>query len=229
MSELLDLPPELIEHIFTELEAQVNQDLQDTEKPKIKAPLFRLTSRYIEQCTRRMFAATYFATRKIHISDDASIRRFCAMAQSPDLAESVVTLMLYVDNDRLPRQWGNSIDRNEFIEALYACSSIAELQFHNAPSDRAVEVQQEEHDGDTVEIRASHSVFDISSSFDYVLSLAEEADVRPLFLSTAGRPLCGLADCWTFLKKSGAVCEVEDLSLHIIPEVPRSGITTRDA
>lgn len=229
MSELLDLPPELIEHIFTELEAQVDQDPQETEETKIKAPLFRLTNRYIEQCTRRTFAATYFATRNIHISNDASIRRFCDMAQSSDLAESVVTLKLYVDNDRLPRQWGNSIDRDDFVDALYACLSIAELQFHNAPTDQAAEAQQEELDGDTVEAPTSPSVFDISSSFDYMLSLAEDADVRPLWLSTDGRPLCGLVDLWTFLKRSGAVCEVENLSLHIIPEEPRSGITPRDA
>jgi len=59
MPELLDLPPELIERISVDLESHLYQDAQNTGKTQIAAPLFRLTCRYVEQCTRCKFAERF--------------------------------------------------------------------------------------------------------------------------------------------------------------------------
>lgn len=63
MPGLLDLPPELVEHIFLFEESvqRVRQAYEDEDGTEyvITAPLFRLTNRYIEQCTRRLFAKSF--------------------------------------------------------------------------------------------------------------------------------------------------------------------------
>jgi hypothetical protein len=98
MPELVDLPPELIEHIYIDVENLVYDELLDTDRKfDTIVPTFRLVNRYVEQCTRREFTLSYFGIHCIKAPDDASIGMFCAIAQVPDLAKSVVQLVFCVD------------------------------------------------------------------------------------------------------------------------------------
>jgi hypothetical protein len=160
MLELVDLPPELIEHIFIDVEDLVYDELLGTDRESdTVAPLFRLVNRYVEQCTRREFAMSYFDIHYIKAPDDASIEKFCAMAPVPDLAKCLIKLVICIDNDipmhtqrvALTLQGGvNSSDvrdahstvdaplppaylrnKNAVIDALCACSNIEELTFED--------------------------------------------------------------------------------------------------
>jgi len=129
------------------------------------------------------------------MADTASVRRFCNMTDVADLAQRVKTLILTVTNDLHSQKQSLFDDEDGLIDALYACSDIVELQFINESNDQAAQLRQEETDGDTVEVPAPDSVFDISSSFSYILSFAEQAGVCPIGMVTLGSPLCGLSDC----------------------------------
>jgi hypothetical protein len=100
---LLDLPPELIEQIYDPSENH-NRDLMVN---------FRLTCKYIEEATRRPFRRWYFAWRVIKMND-ASIERFCAMTQTPDLTKSLEELEIHAEDDgttaRKARENRNGVD-----------------------------------------------------------------------------------------------------------------------
>jgi hypothetical protein len=255
MPELVDLPPELIEHIFVDLASLAVQAASDTDEgtgknTKITASLFRLTNRYTEQCTRRKFAARYFTRWCIRAPDDASIEKFCAMARIPDLVKCVNELVFYVDNDFLTRaelentslqptidspeaeDARNAIDlpgppayvRNsyELLDALDACQNVNEFTFVPWQRDQgtvgAASSSQSEDDDRN---------FDVSSSFAYILSLAEEVGLCPGWLSTAtdftgprARD-CGLKDCTALAEAGDALHYLLDLSLTIYFEVQR--------
>jgi hypothetical protein len=212
MPELVDLPPELIELIFIHVQGGTFAELRYTgPEARMPAPLFRLTNRYIEQCTRREFVATYFDDRRIRISDDASIKRFCAMARTPDLAKCLDHLVLVIDNDTVVQAqdenvaptadaepWEENItygilgppayvrSRNEIVTALRACSGINALMFRNAPQIQDSNTSS----GVGAALPPSQAetmgpIFDVSFPFRYILSLAEEAGVCLAWLSTA--------------------------------------------
>lgn len=223
MPELLDLPPELIELIFNEHDALKYQEQEDTGDNKTTAPLFRLTSRYIEQCTRRTFAATYFDTWHVKTLDAASLQSFYAMTRATDLARYVETLMLYVGDDRSAQHLRFSAKRSEFVGALRACVGVVELMILTTPGDHADETRQEVDDEASVEAPTTRSIFDMSSSFAYALSLAEEANMRPMYISTSsggtrGHVDYGLADCAVLAKPWNVLLEVEELRLEFVPD-----------
>lgn len=106
MPGLLDLPPEIIEHIYLihtqlalaeyENSARVAKDLCNS----------RLTNGYIERATRRAFVKQHFATWLVNAPDDVNIQKFCTMASTPDLAAAIEELVLLVDKDyttKLPK------------------------------------------------------------------------------------------------------------------------------
>lgn len=101
MPKLLDLPPELIEHIFLfeEPVQRIREAFEDEDDDVVTAPLFRLANRYIEQCTRCMFAKSFFTYQRILIPNHASIRRFCDKTRFPELVKYVTGLHFSVAND----------------------------------------------------------------------------------------------------------------------------------
>lgn len=77
-------------------------------------------------------------------------------------------------------------------------------------------------------------VIDMSSSFSFVLSVAEEAGMRPSWIDTwsceAWRmPLFGLADCFPIAERNNVVSEVELLSIAIVPPRREAGVTPENA
>lgn len=251
MPELVDLPPELIEHIFIDVESLVRQDLRVAgEETKRVVPIFRLTNRYIEQYTRRQFTERYFSEWRIMAPDDVSIQKFCAMAQIPDLAKCVFELILYFDNDSEMRAQqmststttevavtnaedpcGNTcilappayaMSRDDLIEALDSCSNIGQLTIHPLCEEHDLK-DSDEDQAERLLLRreANDEDFDVSSSFAYFLSLAEEAGLWPGWISMApdyarpGHRTCGLKNC-SALEKAGDVLDgLQDLSIWI--------------
>jgi hypothetical protein len=229
MSGLLDLSPELIEHIFLS-EESVRQEFEDEAEGVIVAPLFRLTNRYIQECTRRMFAKTYFRALSIKASDAASIMRFCDIAQFPELVKYVSELVFYVTDDQHGGRGVSSVIRNDFVDALRAYSAMRAFVFCDAPREQAVDLHREDHTAGELEVPACRNVFDMSSSFGFILSAAEEAGMRPTWISTMSYdpsklPHCGLADCSTLAKQNAVVSEVKQLGIDIVAPRPEHGVT----
>jgi hypothetical protein len=256
MPELVDLPLELIEHIYIDVENLVYDELLDTDRKfDTIVPTFRLVNRYVEQCTRREFTLSYFGIHCIKTPDDASIGMFCAIAQVPDLAKSVVQLVFCVDDDismhkqgaaSAPQDVVNSSEakdvhstvgappppaylrnKNAIINALSACSNIEQLTFENKWPEPDVEKLRKTQVA-VVPRRSweDERMFDMSTSFNYILSLAEEAGSRLLQLSTSfsiegpvqDAPWSGLTDCTAIAKAGGALHELEELDLRILRE-----------
>jgi hypothetical protein len=240
MPELLDLPPELFEHIFFEYECLVYYDSEDIGVIDTTAPNFRLASRYIEQCTRRMFAETYFDVRRITMADDASVKRFCAVAQVPDLAKFVDKVELYAENDQHAHETSASFDRSGLVDALRGFSNIAELIFHNSPYAQTGDLKYEVVSTLLFLPRPLEEGlrFDISSSLDLMLFIAEEAGIRPVWMSTTSEaahsddydyqwrePTCGLTDCAAISRGGALWSEVEVLTLSLHEKQLGPGVT----
>jgi hypothetical protein len=222
MSELLDLPPELIEDIFWFCEEFIYQELEDAgQENVVTAPLFRLANRYIERCTRRIFALSYFHTQSIRIFDDASIGRFCDITQSPELARSVDKLEFYATNGRHGRREISSVQRKDLVDALRACSALDELVFCDPPNERPHDPQRENRTEGDPEAPASHNVFDLSSMFSFALSVAEAAGLRLNQVRTSSHgsevvPHCGLADCSGIAERKSLFHKLELFNIDII-------------
>jgi hypothetical protein len=267
MPELVDLPPELIEHIFIDVEDLVYDELLGTDRESdAVAPLFRLVNRYVEQCTCREFAISYFDIHYIKAPDDASIEKFCAIAQVPDLAKCVIKLVFCVDDDismhkqraaPAPQDVINSSEvrdthstvgappplaylrnKNAVIDALRACSNIEELTFEDKwPEPDVINSRKTQVAVTPHRSWEDEQMFDMSTSFNYILSLAEKAGVRPLQLSTSthivgtaqDEPWCGLTDCTAMTTKAGSALHgLEELDLRISREREELGLSPGD-
>jgi hypothetical protein len=241
MSQLLDLPPELIEHIFL-FEESVQRireasEHEDGANDVVTAPVFRLANRYIEQCTRRMFAKSFFTYQRILIPDHASIRRFCAKARFPDLVKYVTGLHFSVVNDRRQRLKISSATRHELVDALRAYPPTCEFVFCDAPREEPDLANYPHPACSTARNLAapnSRKVIDMTASFSFVLSVAEEAGMRPSWINTwsceAWRmPLFGLADCFAIAERNNVVSEVKYLNTAIVPPRAEAGVTPENA
>jgi len=234
MSELLDLPPELISHIFFLCEDLIYEDPEDAVPVSVVfALLFRLSNHYIENSTRHVFAASYFHTQSIKMSDNASMRRFCDIARFLELAKYVDELRFYAVNDRHERLEISSASRNEFVDALRACSAVDELVFFDGPSDHPNYMRREDRTEGALRAPTIGEVFDVSSTFSFVLSVAEEAGIRPKWIRTTSynpKQLwqCGLADCSVIAVRKSVLREVEQLDIHLVPQRPEHGVTPED-
>lgn len=228
MPGLLDLPPELVEHIFLFKESvqRVRQAYEDEDGTEyvITAPLFRLTNRYIEQCTRRLFAKSFFKIRRIVMPQHASIKAFCDMASYPELVKYMNGLHFTVTNDQHERLEISSVTRNEIVDALRAFPATCELVFSDAPRKDEDGLHREDRTAGTM------TTFDMSSSFSFVLSVAEEAGMRPEWISTwsCESPLFGLTDCFAIAERNRVMSEVELLNIAIVPPRPEDGVTLAD-
>jgi len=233
MSTLLDLPPELIEHIYILYEDSIclycecEKNLQICEA---NAPLFRLTNRYIQQCTRRMFAKIYFNSRRIRTSKDASIKRFCDIAHFPELIKYVSELVFDVANDQCGQRKGSSAIRSEFVDALRAYSAMRAFVFFDTSHKQLDDPHRETRTEGDLNAPASRDVLDVSSPFSFVLSLAAEAGMRPRLIHTLScdpstMPRCGLADCLALAERNEALSELEHLGIDIVPPRPEDGVT----
>lgn len=242
---LLDLPPELIEQIFEQHELLAQSELEDSgdEDAVIGAPVFRLTNRYIEKCTRRAFITKYYWCWQVKTSDDTSVREFSAMAQVPELARCVNELIVYADNDDTmavhqetalsqtaislaslalgPSETASL--RSSIISALRACSNIKDLTI--CPASRKCDLGPPGEAQTTTWLQyqpeAKGFLFDMSSSFAYALSLAEEAGIFPVSVcASANRTdhehlICGLT---AFTKAEIAFRKLEHLELVLVQE-----------
>lgn len=66
------------------------------------APVSRLTSRYIETATRRIFIDRFFDTWHIKAADDQSIQRFCTVVNTSEvLVRGLRGLAIYADDDQM--------------------------------------------------------------------------------------------------------------------------------
>lgn len=234
MPGLLDLPPELIELIFRYEDSvrRIRQasKVEDWADHAITAPLFRLANRYVEQCTRRIFAQSFFCVQRIMMPKDASIKRFCDIARYPELVKHVNGLHFYVANDQRGRLEISSVTRNEIVDALRACPATCEVVFRDASREEDDDPQREDRTAEELATLASRIVIDMSSSFSFVLSVAEEAGMRPDWINTWtfeewGKSLFGLVDCSAIAERNTIVSDVEVLNIAIIP--PRPGSTLR--
>ena len=101
MPELLDLPPELIEQIFTFTEEYVRAPWwEDKTASEPTAPVSRLTCRYIEGATRRLFIDRFFEIWHIKAADHQSIQKFCNIVNTSDLlVRGLSALAIYADDD----------------------------------------------------------------------------------------------------------------------------------
>lgn len=252
MPELFDIPPELIEHIYVDLETLIDHDsLNGRPGNKTTTLHFRLTNRYIERCTRRKFGARHFDQWCIEAPDDASIAKFCAVAKVPHLSRCVDELIVCVDNDvemrarqesTSPQAGVNPLratdardavdtlapavyarNKDDVVDALSACSNINDLIFRPLPCDR--DTEKSSNNGTLAlpfQSGAQHVDYDMSSSFSYVLSLAEEAGLRPGCITLSLRPGLdgdsaqgsGLKDCEVLARAGDLLCELGDLSLR---------------
>lgn len=223
MLELLDLPPELVEHffLFEESVQCVRQAYEDEDGTEyvITAPLFRLANRYIEQCTRRIFAKSVFNFRRIVMPKDSS-----EIASYPELVKYMTGLQFTVTNDQHGRLKISSATRNEIVDALRACPATCELVFCDAPREEGDGLHRE---GCTA---GTSTTFDMTSSFSFVLSVAEEAGMRPEWISTwsCEFPLSGLTGCFAIAERNGVMSEVELLNIAIVPPRPEYGVKLAD-
>jgi hypothetical protein len=79
-------------------------------------------------------------------------------------------------------------------------------------------------------------MFDMSSSFNYILSLVQEAGMRPVQLNTSiyiagtaqDEPWYGLTDCTAIARAGSALHALEELELRIVRERKELGITIGD-
>jgi hypothetical protein len=238
MSELLDLPPELIEHIFL-FDESVQESLRRIReasgnekgaKRVVPAPLFRLANRYIEQCTRRIFAKSFFGRQRVLMIYDVCIRRFCDQARFPDLVKYVDGLHFFVANDQHGRIEIPPATRYELVDALRACPPTCALVFRDVPRENPYHLHREDRKTGELEAPACHNVIDMSSSFSFVLSVAEEAGMRPKSVTTWSckeeeMSLLGLADCFAIAERNSVLSEVERLDVEIVPPQPEQGVT----
>jgi hypothetical protein len=166
MPSLADLPPELINQVHLEHEQLLLAELSHEEQHTrigiaTKLGSFRLTDSYMQHATRRSFLE-YFGEWHIEAPNDAEIRKFCNMAKTSDLAASVKSLELYVDDDLSMRvqdavstATGSEMEathgfdegsgamfpaayfrnRKALTEALSACVNVAELRVSDRPLD----------------------------------------------------------------------------------------------
>lgn len=230
MPQLLDLPAELIAHIFI-YDESICQGLEaDGNDYVAVAPLFRLTNRYIERCTRRIFAKAYFCTQRIKMSEHASIRRFCDMAHFPELIRHVRELEFYVADDQRGRQEISSITRIDFVDALRAYSAVCAFVFYDAPREQTDDLHREDHTESDWEVSGCRNSIDMNPTFSFVLSAAEEAGMRPTWINSLSRdpsrmPHSGLANCLALAEKNRVLSEVEQLGIDIVPPRPEHGNT----
>lgn len=167
MPGLLDLPPWLIEQIFDEHNELLWRQYHETVPrnatarghPKRGEPLFRLTNRYTERATRRLFINFYFRIWRITTPNDASIQDFCAMAKVPDIARSLTQLNLFLENDTVPRS-EQPTSLSQFTDDV--ASSLAVSHSSNDPFDTPA------------------SAAYVRNSADFIDALAACANIREL-------------------------------------------------
>jgi len=117
MPELLDLPPELIEQIFAYTEEYVRAPwCEDEPASEPTAPVSRLTCRYIEGATRRLFIDRFFDIWHIKAADDQSIQKFCKMVNTSDLlVRGLRLLAIYADDDQMIAEPQGYLQHNDDI------------------------------------------------------------------------------------------------------------------
>lgn len=82
-------------------QAKVKQWLLGLEPDSSEFLQKRLTNRYIERATRRVFAPVHFTIWSINVPNDGRVREFCDMASTPDLGKYLTHLDLHFDNDNI--------------------------------------------------------------------------------------------------------------------------------
>jgi hypothetical protein len=199
MPGLLDLPPELIEQIFTFTEEYVRAAQYQVEKPwrehepatKPKVPVSRLTNKYIESATQRLFIDRFFDTWHIKAADEQSIQRFCKIVQGhlqsdgDMLQEDEATQLLDPETGAMvPVAYFQNRDR--IVQAFRACKRLHGLSFYRSPGREKLQRSMngdEDQDGLTMGPGdlfwiGDERRFDVSTSLTYVLSLAHAAGLR---------------------------------------------------
>jgi len=215
MPSLLDLPPELIELIFDKCE-EIAYEAWCAENDEVKywppscgIPPFRSVCRYIEGATRRRFAQVYIGDGHWQIAaKDADIEKFCAQAKVKEFAANKTSLVFGFDADIRSLELGASgpinsdppsgnaathvVDnttgasvpshlhrnRDAIVEAFRACKNLTWFCFAK---------YWDGTDGDPT-LNDEPTLFDITSSVTYLLSLAAEAGTRLEHVLVSGYP-----------------------------------------
>lgn len=99
MPGLLDLPPELIEHIHFAHERLIEAEHENGVGVAEEVGRSRLTCRYFEHATRCGYVEKNFVVWMVKAPNDENIERFCAMASTPGLATAIRKLHLSFDDD----------------------------------------------------------------------------------------------------------------------------------
>jgi len=213
---LLDLPPELLEHVA-----------QYLFRPSDRAHLasLRLACRQIEAAIRRSFRLEFFKYVAIRKPKDANVERFCAIAKTPDLAKSIKGVNIFcADDGTAERHWFQDLDappylgegcellwpsgadetvpaaliahKKALLAALLATKNVTELEFtdyHRLSKSTADGDERECPDLPAPRRRQKSTLFtttdlkeficDISSSFEFIMSLVARAGLSPKSMS----------------------------------------------
>ena len=164
---------------------------------------------------------------------DVSIKRFCDIARYPELVKYLSGLHFYVANDQHGRLEISSVTRNEIVDALRACPATCEFVFRYASREEDDDPHREDRAAEELVTFGSRNVIDITSSFSFVLSVAEEAGMRPKWIGTRSfeswtTSLTGLADCAAIAERNSVVSDVDLLNIAIVPPRPKHGVTPSD-
>lgn len=232
MPELLDLPAELIELIY-----EAHENLMD-EGNTYRRGQFRLACRYIERASRYPFRVIYFSSFKMRLSEVGS-DRFCAVSQTADLARSIRSLIVLANDDGVrevaastntSRDGSDLADnlstfdsklglllpralvsrRGCLIKALRACESLFQLTFFpHVCNDTKVRLEP-----------GVGALFDISSSFDFILTILAQAGTQPGSISIHAfdnrtYTYTGLTDAAGLLRGRQALRNLTNLSLTV--------------
>lgn len=240
MRGLLDLPPELLEHIYC-----VHNESTEGPERMLTLRNLRRTSRYVEKSTRHYFLTKQCCAVTINTFEDASIERFCAMTATSDIAQALSRIELHMvaigdhiaqaDAPMLQEQ-SRDITRasiglpnppatlgkmvpaallrheDSLLKALTACENVDELRFADHIHGDWLDHMPPSHP-----IRVGSMFYDISSIFDFFMSLVVRAGIHIKRMGTLGiGPSAGLTNAQGMVTGKRALGNIEELDLGFL-------------
>lgn len=250
MPGLLDLPPEVLEQVYDDYDEATDWD------DRAQLGYLRLTCRYVEKATRRKSIQNKWECLALSTSEDASLRRFCAMTTASEMAKAVKRIKLFAHDDgtaetetrRLHQQSQTTVTGVAgvpvFPGELRSMKSNALLRHEESLLEALRLCEQfnelrcyEVYYGDMSNHRALPSVsaqkaypFDMSSTLDFVMSLMVRAGIYLTHVSLVGiKYRGGLTNAAGLVTGKEALRRVEKLELAFIDDFRNDADTTEEA
>lgn len=237
MPGLLDLPAELIEQIYDDFRRATYWD------DRAQLGYLRLTCRYVEKAVRHRFLEKRCRCVSLLTNGDASVTRFCAMTTTPDVTMAVqyITIIAYDDGTTETEARKLSLHssdtdaasagdqglseelrsltppallrhQNGLIEVLRACKNVWGIHFQE--NDRG---PVPHHKPRSTPNEPEVYYYDISSTFDFIMSLIVRAGIYPTYIGMIhGKLVAGLTNAKGLVTGKDALRRVEMLQLAFI-------------